>query len=121
MGRRWRRFSCSAGNGREGQSGRPDPFKDCYGGAKPGRWEQKDWDGVEISGRGAIDKTWTPRKCGLRVREKGRVGRGEGAGRRHKEVSGGLWRGHHPPMMGNSAHQFSESLAYSLGWKRPLR
>lgn len=38
--------------------------------------------------RRAVNSAWTPRKCGLRFREKGRVGRGKRSGRRPREVRG---------------------------------
>lgn len=44
LGRRWRSFRCSAGNGWEGLTGCPDPLGHYCKGAKPGQWEQKDWD-----------------------------------------------------------------------------
>ena len=53
-----RRFCCSVGNDGQGWAGGPHSSGDCYGGAKLGRWKQKDWDrvmryvGVQATGPG---------------------------------------------------------------------
>lgn len=62
--------------------------------------------GIEMSGR-AVKRTRTPRRCRLRVREKGRGRNVEGVGRRCGGMSSCL-----PVNPQSSAH--------SLGWKRPL-
>lgn len=56
----------------------------------------------------------THRIHGLRGRDtdKKQVERGKG-------MTGGLWRGYIPPVLGKHIHQFLKLLDHSLGWEGP--
>lgn len=82
-----------------GAAGGPDSLslKGLLGGADPGRWEQKKCH--EICGN-AVHRTWESQDMWIEGQGQGEGKRQKEMVKRGKEVSGGVWRGDLPLILG---------------------